>query len=56
LLPGRACVHPRVEGLGLGLARLADVFGLLGPGGADERGKNDGSKKGKLHDGLERRS
>ena len=49
-LAGRARIHPRVEGLGFGLVRLADVVGLLGPGDADEGRKGKRKDEGKLHD------
>ena len=52
LVAGCARIHARVEGLGFGLAGLTDIVGLFGVSSAAERGKEDGSKKRKLHDGL----
>lgn len=50
LAAGRSGIHPRVEGLGLGLARLADIVGFLGPGDADESHEGKRKDDGKLHD------
>src|SRR4051794_39044464 len=52
LVAGCARIHARVEGLGLGLAGLTDIVGLLGVSSAAERGKEDGRNEKRLHDGL----
>ena len=50
LVAGRTRIHARIENLRLGLAGLADVVGLFGPGNADEGRKGKRKDKGKLHD------